>query len=45
MTTEQSLELNVLTAETFTVLIQREALLKERIETLCAIIESTHDES
>lgn len=41
MTTMQSLEMNRLSATTFTILIQRENLLKERNETLCSIIEST----
>lgn len=45
MTVDQSLELNLLSADTFTILIKREELLKERNKTLCLIIESTHDES
>jgi len=37
----QELEFNI-AADTYNILVKREKLLKARINTLCAIIESTH---
>lgn len=42
MSTKQALEMNMLSSGAYRVLILRETLLRQRIETLCAIIESTH---
>ena len=38
----QANELFALSTETYNILVQRELLLKQRIITLCSIIESTH---
>ncbi len=43
LTVEQSMELNVLTPDTLSILIIRERMLKQRNFTLCSIIESTHE--
>lgn len=38
----QANELFAISTETYNILVQRELLLKQRIITLCTIIESTH---
>jgi len=38
----QATELQRISDETYTILVVREKLMKQRIVTLCAIIESTH---